>query len=206
MRARILAAAALLILSHMGQSLRASENSDRQARINQCIKLLQPRDKALRNNWRGSCGEAALEAELANLGLLPEPNSRIEFDENAAILFEPDNDSCKQSLGYTPTAETAACGLASRTLLQNLSQSAMIRVQLPGNKCARFIPLLLTNKTDFACNAVQTRIACVDKKYDQATSTTQITFSTRRGRHLIRPPLLSAPPTSKALGGVSRIW
>jgi hypothetical protein len=172
--------AVLLAAFYVGSFSHASENSDRNARINQCIRLLQPQDKVLRNNWRGSCGEAALEAELSSLGLLPVPDSKIVSDENASQL-EPDNNDCKGRLDYKPIAETAACGLGSRTFRENLSQSAVIRLQLPGNKCGRFIPLLLTNKTDFACNAVQTRIACVDAKYDQNLDTTQVTFSTRRG-------------------------
>jgi hypothetical protein len=91
----------------MGSVSHASENSDRNTRINQCIKLLQPQDKALRNNWRGSCGEAALEAELSNSGLLPESEGRIESDENAALL-EPDNDKCKGSLDYRPISFQAS--------------------------------------------------------------------------------------------------
>ncbi|MGJ4899699.1 hypothetical protein ACQR2B_32490 [Bradyrhizobium oligotrophicum] len=182
MRRQALVVAALLIVSHMGSSSRASENSERNARMNQCIKLLQAEDKSLRNYWRGSCGETALEAELNSSGLLPASSSGIEPEESATLILESDSDSCNGSLGYKPIAETSACGLASKTLKQNLSPSAVIRLQLPGHRCARFIPLLLTNKTDFACNAVQTRIACVDAKYDQGSDTTEIRFSTRRDK------------------------
>ena len=82
MGARI-SVAILFAAFFVGSFSHASENSDRNVRINRCIKLLQPQDKALRNSWRGSCGEAALEAELSNLGLLPEPDGGIERNEPA---------------------------------------------------------------------------------------------------------------------------
>jgi hypothetical protein len=153
------------------------EDLNRNARMNQCIKLLQPQDKGLRNHWRRHCSEDEVDDEL---GTPAEPMSVQSFADAVNVDAIEDSD-CDSPLPYTPVAETRACGLGTKTLLTNLSERAVIRIKLPGNKCARFIPLLLTNKTDFACNAVQTRIACVDANYDRARDITSLTLSTRRG-------------------------
>lgn len=72
---------------------------------------------------------------------------------------------------------------------------AAVRVRLPGNRCGGFIPVLLTDKSQFACNAVRSRIACIDASYDAQIDRTRITFSTRRGA--------SAEKTSIEFGSMS---
>jgi hypothetical protein len=150
--------------------------------MNLCIKSLQREDKTLSNNWQKHCGEDELDKELADFGLLVK--EKPDAGPVEAVADQIDDD-CDTPLPYTPVAETPACGRGSKTLLANLSQRAVIRVKLPGknqgkSQCARFIPLLLTDKTDFACNAVRSRIACVDMSYDPGSDSTTLKFFTER--------------------------
>jgi hypothetical protein len=145
------------------------------ARMNACVTLLRDSDKTLRNNWQGHCatteftsGSTAAAAErLRNL-----------FIDRTPIELE-NSSSCRNST--TPIATTSKCGLGSRQIDVDLLSRASVRIQLPGNRCGSFIPVLLTNKTDFACNAIRSRIACLDVSYDSQAKRTTITFFTRRG-------------------------
>ncbi|MES5486499.1 hypothetical protein QMZ05_27390, partial [Bradyrhizobium sp. INPA03-11B] len=149
----------------------------RNARINACIRILQQNDKALKNAWRGHCGADELDEELAGTAADPRQNDLLAvFSTKPSIVVN--DDSCTNPAA--PVATTSACGLGSSSLYPNLQAGAEMRIRLPGNKCGTFIPLLLTNKTDFACNAIQTRIACVDASYDANTDRTKLKLSTRR--------------------------
>jgi len=155
----------------------ASEDAMRNARMNSCIKILQQNDKALKNGWRGHCGADELDKELAGTAANPrQADLFASFSAKPSIVVEDGN--CTNAVA--PVATTAACGLGSSSLYPSLQAGAEMRIRLPGNKCGVFIPLLLTNKTDFACNAIQTRIACVDATYDAGTDRTKLKLSTRR--------------------------
>src|ERR1700688_864088 len=78
----------------------------------------------------------------------------------------------------TPVATTARCGLGSA--LDPAMNGAAARVRLTRNRCGGFIPVLLTNKSRFACNAVRSRIACIETSYDAQNDRTRIAFSARR--------------------------
>jgi hypothetical protein len=167
----------LILAAVVTSNSRANEDSERKARMDQCIKLLQPQDKALKNFWRGHCGETELDAELAAM----RPGAGV------AVLESQGDDgraasgnTCGAALGYTPVSRTSACGKGATSLRGKLSGNAVERIRLPGGKCLDVIPLLLTNKTDFACNAVQSRIACLDSSYDARSDTTTLVFRTER--------------------------
>ncbi|WP_229266846.1 hypothetical protein [Leptospira sp. severe_002] len=155
----------------------SSDNTMRNARMNACVKILQQNDKALRNTWRGRCTPAEVENEIAGTPADPKIELTTLFTSKTTIVVPGDN-TCSNST--TPVATTAKCGLGTSSLYPNLQSGAAMRIKLPGNKCGAFIPILLTNKTDFACNAVQSRIACVDASYDSNTDRTTIKFSTKK--------------------------
>lgn len=151
----------------------ADENADRNSRMNQCINLLQAQDPRLKNAWRGRCNEIELEKELE--AIKPEiTNQRAgaTFDDSAPGMI----DKCSAPLPYKPVSRTPSCGKNSKTLKEKLSPQTVEHIQLPGGGCFAAVPLLLTNKTDFACNAIQTRIACMDSRYDAASDTTTLIF------------------------------
>jgi hypothetical protein len=145
--------------------------------MNACVKLLRQNDKALQNAWKGHCGIKELGQEIG--GGAPGEQGELAkvFAGKESIIVAGDG-SCSDAV--QPIATTAKCGLASPALFPNLQSRAAMRIRLPGNKCGAFIPVLFTNKTDFACNAVQSRIACVDVSHDNNSDRTSIKFSTRR--------------------------
>jgi hypothetical protein len=180
----IVAALALNVASIACLPVRAEPNSEdrmRNARMNACIKILQQNDKALKDNWRGHCGTEELDQELAGSPADPQQGElRKMFPDRGSIVVDGDI-SCRNTA--TPVATTSKCGLGTPTLYPSLQAGAAMRIKLPGNKCGAFIPVLFTNKTDYACNAVQSRIACVDVLHDDKTDRTSIKFSTRRGKN-----------------------
>lgn len=143
------------------------------ARIRACVRMLQRNDKALRSKWEGHCGAI----EFSSGSGSPAERLRNMFIDDMSIVVA-DKGSCGNE--GTPVAMTSRCGLGSRAL-DPAMKGAAVRVPLPGNRCGAFIPVLLTNKSRFACNAVRSRIACVDASYDAYNDRTRITFSTRRG-------------------------
>jgi hypothetical protein len=144
----------------------------RSERVSACVKMLQRNDKALRSKWRGPCG--AIEF-LSGSGTQAE-RLRNMFLDGTSIVVAGDG-SCGND--GAPIATTPRCGLGSRGLDPAMTGAA-VRVRLPGNRCGEFIPVLLTNKSRFACNAVRSRVACIDASYDAQTDRTRITFSSRR--------------------------
>jgi hypothetical protein len=173
---------ALLLIancSHAGPS-RADENADRNVSMNQCIALLKTQDKDLKNGWRGRCNETELEKELAEIKPLLKPSLESSLDDGKPAQ----GDTCDTPLNYTPISRTSLCGrlpsTSSNDLLKLFSSKAVERIRLPGGQCVEMIPLLLANKTDFACNTIQTHIACMDAKYDSRTDTTTLTFHASR--------------------------
>jgi hypothetical protein len=159
----------------------SSEDRMRNARMNACIKILQQNDKALKDHWRGHCGTEELDQELAGSPADPQQGElRKMFTDKGSVVVEG-GISCRNTV--TPIATTSKCGLGTPTLYPSLQAGAAMRIRLPGNQCGAFIPVLFTNKTDFACNAVQSRIACVDVSHDDKTDRTSVKFSTRRGKN-----------------------
>lgn len=163
------------------QKIPTSEDLMRNARMDACIKNLQKDDKSLKNYWQKHCGLAQVDRELAAEG----PDQPVAllgnlFSSRVSADAEGDG-ACRDAV--TPVASTNQCGLGTKTLYQNLQSGAAMKIRLPGNKCGTFIPILLTNKTDFACNAVQSRIACVDISHDDKTDRTSIRLSTRRDKN-----------------------
>jgi hypothetical protein len=148
--------------------------------MNACVKILQKNDRALKNNWRGHCGADELADELAGTPADPQQGDLGNVFADRTIMVE-DGSACRDSVA--PVATTAKCGLGSSAIHTSLKSGAAMRIKLPGNKCGAFIPILLTNKTDFACNAVQSRVACVDVSHDARTDRTSIRFSARRARN-----------------------
>ena len=150
--------------------------------MNACIQILRRDDHALQNRWIGECGEDALNKEIDDANPVSEEQIAFKnlFASRSSVVIE-DSSTCENPPGRTPVALGPKCGLASDTLSENLNADAVVSIKLPDNKCARLIPLLLTNKDHkFACNAVKSRIACVNSSYDPATNRTTIIFSTRR--------------------------
>jgi hypothetical protein len=184
MRLHIAHAAVFLGLitgSMLAQAGPNSEDRMRNIRMNACIKLLQVNDKALKNWWRGHCGTEELDEELADNPISPaQTELSTVFSTKELVVVEADA-TCTNN--GTPVALSQKCGLGSSSLYPSLKAGAAIRVRLPEHKCAAFIPILFTNKTDFACNAVQTRIACVDVSHNDKTDRTTIRFSTRRTKN-----------------------
>jgi hypothetical protein len=170
----------VLILSTFASTVQANDDIDRNKRMNQCIRLLQPQDSALRNYWRGHCGETELAAELAAMRPDAQP-ATVEANSNDGTASE--GDACGTALRYTPFSRTPTCGQGAGTLHEKLSRNVVERIRLPGGKCVNIIPLLLTNKKDFACNAIQSRIACMDAKFDPQSDTTTLTFWTARRKN-----------------------
>ena len=172
--------ALVLLAALIGENAEADDQTWK-TRMNACVALLRSQDPQLRNAWRGHCGTTEV-SELISGSAIP-ANRTEEF---TTIFNEPraaapvSSGDCGSS-PQRPASALSTCGLGSKTLYQNLSSAAVLNIRLPGNKCASFIPVLLTNKTDFACNAVQTRIACVDTSYDAGTDRTTIKLSTKRG-------------------------
>lgn len=171
--------------------------------MNACVQILRHDDNALRNRWLGKCGEDQLNKEIENLN--PVSDERVAFKSLFAfghsVVIE-ESTTCGNAPGPAPIALGPKCGLGSRTLSENLNDSAIVSIRLPDNKCARFIPLLLTNKNGaFACNAVQSRIACVDSNYDPATNRTTIKFSTRRTGTPDSSTIVIGPEDMAAHGG-----
>lgn len=159
------------------ESAFGSEDGMRNDRMNACIRILRQNDKAIKNGWRGHCGVDELDQELASTPADAKQSELLAMFSNKSPIVVEDG-PCGNA--PTPVAETQNCGLARPNVYSSLGAGAAMRIRLPGNKCGTFIPLLLTNKNDFACNAVQTRIACVDVSYDEKTDRTAIKFSTRR--------------------------
>jgi hypothetical protein len=158
----------------------AEPNGDdrmRNGRMNACVRILQKSDKDLQNSWRGHCGLEEIEQEVDNNPTPQETELKSVFSIKSSPLTTS-VDSCVNSVHTVATGPK--CGLASPSLYSNLADGVAIKIRLPNNQCGAFIPVLITNKTDFACNAVQTRIACVDVSRDDAADTTTIKFSTRR--------------------------
>lgn len=150
--------------------------------MNACVQILRHDDGALRNRWLGRCGEDQLNQEIESLDPVSDERAAFKnlFAFGHSVVIE-ESVTCGNAPGPTPVALGPKCGRGSRTLSENLNANAIVSIRLPDNKCARFIPLLLTNKNGaFACNAVQSRIACVDSSYDPATNRTTIKFSTQR--------------------------
>jgi hypothetical protein len=169
---------AFAIVVGLGNSPCWSQN----ANMNACIRILQRDDDKLQNRWLGRCGEDQLNQEIK--GSNPDSQERMAFENlfalKSSVIIE-DLVTCENTPGRTPVALGPKCGKGSQTLSENLNADAVVSIKLPDNKCARFIPLLLTNKNGpFACNAVQSRVACVDSSYDPATNRTTIKFSTQR--------------------------
>ena len=152
------------------------------ANMNACIQILRRDDNALQNRWIGRCGEDELNQEIGDTNPVSDERTAFKnlFASRSSVVIE-DSSICENPPGRTPVALGPKCGKASDTLSENLNADAAVSIKLPDNKCARFIPLLLTNKDGkFACNAVKSRIACVDSSYDPTTNRTTIKFSTRR--------------------------
>jgi hypothetical protein len=141
------------------------------ARIRACVRKLQRNDKSLRSKWEGHCGSV----EFSSGSGSPAEKLRKMFIDDMSIVVA-DKGSCGNE--GRPVAVTSRCGLGSRAL-DPAMKAAAVRVPLPGNRCGGFIPVLLTNKSRFACNAVRSRIACLDASYDAHNDRTRITFSTR---------------------------
>jgi hypothetical protein len=149
----------------------------RNSRMEACVKILQASDKALRSTWKKHCGTLQIDQELANDG--PQrPLAQLNALFSSRVSAIIDAGTCSDAV--TPVAKTDKCGLGTKTLFSNLQAGATVRIPLPNGQCGALIPLLLTNKTDFACNAVQSRVACVDVSHDLATDRTRIRFSSRR--------------------------
>jgi len=184
MRSLVFLTALMLSVSFVAGSVGAAPNSTdrmRNERMNACIKILQQNDKALKNNWRKRCGTDELNQELAGTPADPRQSELARaFTNRETIIVESDS-ACRNTV--TPVAMTSKCGLGTTDLYPSLQSGAAVRIRLPGNKCGAFIPILLTNKTDFACNATQSRIACIDVSHDERTDRTSIKFSTRKARN-----------------------
>jgi hypothetical protein len=151
----------------------ASGDTMRRARVSACVKMLQQNDKALRSNWQGPCGAV----EFSGGSGTPAERLRNMFIGRSSLVIAGD---ARCSSEGTPIATTRRCGAGSHALDPAMKGTA-VRVRLPGNRCGGFIPIMLTNKWQFACNAVRSRIACVDASYEARSDRTRITFSTRRG-------------------------
>jgi hypothetical protein len=171
----------LIIACASAQAASNLEDKMRNNRINACIKLLQANDKALRNWWQGHCGTDELDEELANNPAGPEQTELSKaFSTKESVAMEADRTCANNG---TPVAMTPKCGLGTSSLYPSLEAGAAIQIRLPEHKCGTFIPILFTNKTDFACNAMQTRIACVDVSHDDKTDRTTVRFSARRTKN-----------------------
>lgn len=175
----LLHAAIGAILASVDQTY-ASDESMRNARMNSCVKLLQKNDRALRNSWKGHCGTDELDKEVAAVDSAGPANSFAPLFAEIGSTISKGQHGCQDA--RTPIPMTEKCGLGSNDLFQNLGADSAIKVRLPGpeHKCASFVPILLTNKTDFACNAVKSRIACAETSYDQTSDRTRIVFASKK--------------------------
>lgn len=148
-------------------------NTPLSTHVSACVRMLQQNDKALHSRWFGHCGAVEFRSDSGS----PAAKLRDMFLDSTSIVVAGDA-SCTNA--GTPVAMTARCGLGSRALDPNMNGAA-VRFRLPGNRCGGFIPILLTNKSRFACNAVRSRIACVQASYDSQNDRTRITFSSQAG-------------------------
>ena len=160
----------LFAVCAMARSGPSSAEKMWKARMNSCIKILQQKDKAIRNNWQGHCREE----EATSVSAAAAIRLRDIFADRSSFVVD-DGGVCRNEGAPIATK----CGLASPILDMDLLGEAAVRVRLPGGRCASFIPVLLTNKEKFACNAIRGRIACTDVSYDDRTERTTITLSTR---------------------------
>lgn len=156
----------------------SEDNKRRMKNLSQCTALLSTHDKGIRNRWRGTCGIDALQEEVGSAPLEDEKPPLLDLESESAASA---SGSCSATLSWSPIAASANCGLNTGGLAEHLNNEAVVRIPLPGNKCGYFIPILLTNKIEsFACNAVFSRIACVDVSRDERSATTTVTLSTQR--------------------------
>jgi hypothetical protein len=144
------------------------------ARIHACVMHLRGSDKVIRSNWRGYCRTTELDSGSATVEKL-----RNVFTDKGPVQLE-DGNSCRNDI--VPVATTSKCGFGSRGIDPGLLSRAAVQIRLPGNRCGSFIPISFTDQTDFSCNTVRSRIACLDASYDHRTDRTTITLSTLRGR------------------------
>ncbi len=132
-------------------------------------------------SWTGKC----LADDIARL----EPGeyrdgSAADTLAAKATLKDPIVLSGSQCKGARSTgADSAACGVVTSGILGSLANAETL-IALPGGRCIRYVPLLLSDKTaPYSCTALRARRACVHVTSDaDATVVTLSTLPHRKGR------------------------
>lgn len=112
--------------------------------------------------WTGTCGwdsVSQLEADEYAEGT-KEIRARSDSMPSGSEPVILSGAACNSVSSASKFSKVTGCGRYSGPLSQTLA-GAEILVPLPGNRCIRYVPLMLTDKTaDFSCTALRARPAC----------------------------------------------